>query len=77
MSETRKKPKTITQCPTLFGKWSGIFYMPSHTDTAGHTKAFDAEEADEVASSETMKSCYIGVLELFVESQHIPGIGAF
>ena len=25
----------------LFDKWHGIFYMPSHTDTAEHTKAFD------------------------------------
>ena len=39
MNETRRKPTTGTRCPTLFHKWHGIFYMPSHTDTAGHTKA--------------------------------------
>ena len=36
----RWKPTTGTRCPTLFDKWHGIFYMPSCTDTAGHTKAF-------------------------------------
>ena len=41
MNETRRKPSTGTQCPTLFDKWHGTFYMPSRTDTAGHTKAFD------------------------------------
>ena len=40
MNETRRKPTTGTRCPTLFYKWHGIFYMPSCTGTAGHTKAF-------------------------------------
>ena len=40
MNETRRKPTTGTQCPTLFDKCRGMFSMPSHTDTAGHTKAF-------------------------------------
>ena len=25
----------------LHNKWLGIFYMPGHTDMAGHTKAFE------------------------------------
>ena len=33
MNETRRKPTTGTQCPTLSDKWQGIFYMPSRTDT--------------------------------------------
>ena len=74
MNETRRKPTTGTQCPTLFDKCHVIFsleiicsviqtrldiprplitqshrhgwtyqglWLPSHTDTAGHTKAFD------------------------------------
>ena len=41
MNETRRKPTTGRQSPSLFDKWHGIFYMPSHTDPAGHTKAFD------------------------------------
>ena len=41
MNETRRKPTTGRQSPSLFDKWHGIFYMPSRTDTAGHTKAFD------------------------------------
>ena len=40
INETRK-PTTGTWCPTLFYKWHGITYMPSHTDTAGHTKVID------------------------------------
>ena len=42
MNESRRKPTTGTRCPrpTLFDKWHGIFYIPSRTDTAGHTKAF-------------------------------------
>ena len=40
MNETGRKPTTGTRCPTVFYKWHGIFYMPSRTDTAGHTKAF-------------------------------------
>ena len=41
MNETRRKPTTGTRCPTLFDKRHKIFYMPSLTDSAGHTKAFD------------------------------------
>ena len=41
MNETRRKPTTGRQFPSLFDKWHGIFYLPSHTDTAGHTKVFD------------------------------------
>ena len=40
MNETRRKPTTGARCPTLFERWHVIFYMPSRTDTAGHTKAF-------------------------------------
>ena len=40
INETMRKPTTGTRCPTLFGKWHRTFYMPSHTDTVGHTKAF-------------------------------------
>ena len=42
MNETRRKPTTRRQSPSLFDKCHGIFYMPSRTDTAGHTKAFDS-----------------------------------
>ena len=41
MNETRRKPTTGRQSPSLCDKWHGIFYMPSHIDEAGHTKAFD------------------------------------
>ena len=55
INETRRKPTTRIRCPTLFDKWHGIVYaqshrhgwtyqglwLPSHTDTAGHTKVFD------------------------------------
>ena len=40
MNGTRRKPTTGTRWATLFDKWHGIWYMPSRTDTAGHTKAF-------------------------------------
>ena len=36
MNETRRKPATGRQPPSLFDKWHGIFYMLSHTVTAGH-----------------------------------------
>ena len=39
MNETRRKPTTGRQSPSLFDKWHGIFYMPSRT--GGHTRAFD------------------------------------
>ena len=38
MNETRRKPTTGRQPPSLFDKWHGIFYMPSRIDTAVHTK---------------------------------------
>ena len=38
MNETRRKPTTGRQSPSLFDKWHGIFYMPSRIDEAGHTK---------------------------------------
>ena len=41
MNETRRKPTTGRQSPSLINKWHGIFYMPSCIDKAGHTKAFD------------------------------------
>ena len=41
MNETRKKPTTGRQSPSLFDKWHTIFYMPSRIDMAVHTKAFD------------------------------------
>ena len=41
MNETRRKPTTGRQSPSLFDKWHGIFYMPSRIDEAGHTKAFE------------------------------------
>ena len=34
MNETRRKPTTGTQCPTLFARWPRIFYI----DMSGHTK---------------------------------------
>ena len=37
MDETRRKPTTGRQSPSLFDEWHGSLY----TDTAGHTKAFD------------------------------------
>ena len=37
MNETRRKPATGKQSPSLFDKWHRILYMPSHTDRAGHT----------------------------------------
>ena len=40
MNETRRKPTTRTRYPAPFDKWLGVLYMPSHRDTAGHTKAF-------------------------------------
>ena len=43
MNETRSNPTTGREPPSLVDKWHGIFYMPSRTDTAGHTKAFDGE----------------------------------
>ena len=41
MHETKRTPTTITQCPTLSYKWHRIFYMPSHLEMAGPSKALD------------------------------------
>ena len=46
MNETRRKPTTRRQSPSLFDKWHGIFYIPSRIDEAGHTKAFDYPVAE-------------------------------
>ena len=46
MNETRRKPTTGRQSPSLCDKWHGIFYMPSRIDTAVHTKAFDYPVAE-------------------------------
>ena len=46
MNEARRKPTTGRQPPSPFDKWPGIFYMPSLTDTAVHTKAFDYPVAE-------------------------------
>ena len=46
MNETRRKPTTGRQSPSLFDKCHGIFYMPSRIDEAGHTKAFDYPVAE-------------------------------
>ena len=42
--ETRRKPTTGRQSPSLIDKWHGILYMPSRIDEAGHTKAFESNE---------------------------------
>ena len=46
MNETRRKPTTGRQSPTLFDKWHGICYMPSRIDEAGHSKALSQEAND-------------------------------
>ena len=46
MNETRRKPTSGRQSPSLSDKWHGIFYMPSRIDTAVHTKAFDYSVAE-------------------------------
>ena len=37
MNETRRKPTTERQSPSLCDKWHGVFHMPSRIDEAGHT----------------------------------------
>ena len=57
MSETRRKPTTGRQPPSLFDKWHGIFYiMPSRIDEAGHTKAFDFPVAEHWGRAEMFSS---------------------
>ena len=46
INETRRKPTTGRQSPSLCDKWHGIFHMPSRIDEAGHTKAFDYTVAE-------------------------------
>ena len=55
MNETRRKPTTGRQSPTLFDKWHGIFCMPSRIDEAGHTKAFDDPVAEHWGESQRAK----------------------
>ena len=56
MNETRRKPTTGRQSPSLFDKWHGIFYMPSRIDEAGHTKAFDYPVAEHWGKAEMFSS---------------------
>ena len=51
VNETRRKPTTGRQSPSLFDKWHGIFYMPSRIDEAGHTKASDYPVAEHLGES--------------------------
>ena len=55
MNETRRKPTTGRQSPTLFDKWHGFFYMPSRIDEAVHTKAFDDPVAEHWGESQRAK----------------------
>ena len=57
MNETRRKPTTGRQSPSLFDKWHGIFYMPSRIDEAGHTKAFDFPVAEHWGESRNVQFC--------------------
>ena len=61
MNETRRKPTTGRQSPTLFDKWHGIFYMPSRIDEAGHTKAFDDPVAEHWGESQRAKRSLVGL----------------
>ena len=55
MNETRRKPTTGRQSPSLCDKWHGIFYMPSRIDEAGHTKAFDYPVAEHWGESRNVQ----------------------
>ena len=61
MNETRRKPTTGRQSPTLFDKWHGIFYMPSRIDEAAHTKAFDDPVAEHWGESQRAKRSLVGL----------------
>ena len=61
MNETRRKPTTGRQSPTLFDKWHGIFYMPSRIAEAGHTKAFDDPVAEHWRESQRAKRSLVGL----------------
>ena len=52
MNEIRT-PNTGTRCRTPFDKWYGIFYVPSRTITAGHTKDFDNPVMDHCMGSQS------------------------
>ena len=70
MYETRRKPTTRTQCPTLFDKWHRIFYMASRTEMAGHTKAFDYPVMDHWGESQSaLTQRHIRTVDLSVHSQ--------
>ena len=56
MNETRMKLTTKRQSPSFFDKWHRIFYMPSRTDTAGHTKAFDFPVTEHWGKAEMFSS---------------------
>ena len=60
MNETRRKPTTGRQSPSLFDKWHGIFYMPSRIDEAGHTKAFNYPVAEHWGESQRTKWSLVG-----------------
>ena len=60
MNETRRKPTTGRQSPSLFDKWHGILYMPSRIDEAGHTKAFDYPVAEHWGESQRTKRSLVG-----------------
>ena len=60
MNETRRKPTTGRQSPSLFDKWHRIFYMPSRIDEAGHTKAFDYPVAEHWEESQRTKRSLVG-----------------
>ena len=55
MNETRRKPTTGRQPPSLCDKWHGILYMPSRIDEAGHTKAFDYPVAEHWGESRNVQ----------------------
>ena len=55
MNETRRKPTTGRQSPSLCDKWHGIFYMTSCIDEAGHTKAFDYSVAEHWGESRNVQ----------------------
>ena len=55
MNETRRKPTTGRQSPSLSDKWHGIFYMPSRIDEAGHTKAFEYPVAEHWGESRNVQ----------------------
>ena len=57
INETRRKSTTGRQSPSLCDKWHRIFYMPSRTGTAGHTKAFDNPVAEHWGKAEMFSSC--------------------